>query len=259
MRYIYSWNSNSKTAKHLSHETGFKRIRHENSKFKGGTNKIVINYGSSRLPEEVLKCKVINSPEAVADCSNKLRFFNLMDGEDGPRCPPWTTELATVREWVVKGYSVMARTVLQGHSGNGIVIIKLDSVEQDIRAPLYTRYVKKKDEYRVHVAFGKVIDFSRKALSSDVDKENISDDFFMVRNHEKGFVYVRGNVDLPEDVPKQALLAMKKSGLDYGAVDVIYNQKQNKAYVLEINSAPGMEGTTLNSYSNIFKESLNAN
>jgi D-alanine-D-alanine ligase-like ATP-grasp enzyme len=36
--------------------------------------------------------------------------------------------------------------------------------------------------------------------------------------------------------------------LDFGAVDVIYNRAQDKAYVLEVNTAPGLEGSTLDNY-----------
>ena len=35
---------------------------------------------------------------------------------------------------------------------------------------------------------------------------------------------------------------------DFGAFDVIYNQKKNQAFVLECNTAPGIEGTTLDNY-----------
>jgi len=36
--------------------------------------------------------------------------------------------------------------------------------------------------------------------------------------------------------------------LDFGAVDIIYNEHEDKYYVLEVNSAPGLEGTTLEKY-----------
>ena len=41
---------------------------------------------------------------------------------------------------------------------------------------------------------------------------------------------------------------MESIGLDFGAVDVIYNGHSNRAYVLEINTAPGLTGTTLDNY-----------
>ena len=37
-------------------------------------------------------------------------------------------------------------------------------------------------------------------------------------------------------------------GLKFGAVDLIWNELENKSYVLEINTAPGLTGATLEKY-----------
>ena len=59
-----------------------------------------------------------------------------------------------------------------------------------------------------------------------------------------------------KSVKEQALKAIQALGLDFGAVDVGYNTRENKAYVYEVNSAPGLQGTTLTAYTNAFKELL---
>jgi len=41
---------------------------------------------------------------------------------------------------------------------------------------------------------------------------------------------------------------MKTCDLDFGAVDVVFNSKEKLAYVLEINTAPGLTGSTLDGY-----------
>jgi D-alanine-D-alanine ligase-like ATP-grasp enzyme len=41
--------------------------------------------------------------------------------------------------------------------------------------------------------------------------------------------------------------------LDFGAVDVIWNEKEDKYYVLEVNTACGLEGTTLDKYVEQFR------
>ena len=43
-------------------------------------------------------------------------------------------------------------------------------------------------------------------------------------------------------------------GLDFGAVDVLWNERQQKAYVCEVNTAPGLEGITLDNYLKEIKE-----
>ena len=61
----------------------------------------------------------------------------------------------------------------------------------------------------------------------------------------------------PEGIVEQAKRSVIEAGLDFGAVDVIYNVHHKKAYVLEVNTAPGLEGTTLEVYaraiSNFFR------
>jgi D-alanine-D-alanine ligase-like ATP-grasp enzyme len=45
-------------------------------------------------------------------------------------------------------------------------------------------------------------------------------------------------------------------GLDFGAADVLFNARRNQAYVLEVNTAPGLEGQTVNDYAEAFKEMI---
>jgi D-alanine-D-alanine ligase-like ATP-grasp enzyme len=46
------------------------------------------------------------------------------------------------------------------------------------------------------------------------------------------------------------------TGLDFGAVDVIWNAQKEKPYVLEINTAPGLEGQTIADYAAFFSGDL---
>ena len=69
-----------------------------------------------------------------------------------------------------------------------------------------------------------------------------------IRTEEHGWVFCRGNVQVPDDVKLQAESAVSALGLDFGGVDVIWNEKEQQAYVLEVNTAPGLEGTTVTTY-----------
>ncbi|MNN94301.1 hypothetical protein D3C81_2129010 [compost metagenome] len=78
-----------------------------------------------------------------------------------------------------------------------------------------------------------------------------------VRNLANGFIFARGEDALgnvPKDVLDQAVKAVASLGLDFGAADVIYNDRQKKAYVLEVNTAPGLSGSTLDGYTQRLKE-----
>lgn len=251
--FIYSHNENSEGAKLLARELTAKRIKHEKSSFIGSSDKTVINWGAQKVPNQVLKCKIINDPGNIARNSNKLKFFQSMDQDGGPRIPPYTDDPEVAQEWWEDDIRVVSRTILNGSSGDGI-FISTDEVEPK-SAPLYTQYIKKKDEYRVHIVNGEIIDFQRKALRPGV---GVGDgQRWLVRNLMNGFIYVRGQVELPEDVKTQSLKSYALSGLDFGAFDVIWNDKQKQAYVLEVNTAPGLIGTTLTKYAEAFKKHYN--
>lgn len=253
--FIYSWNKNSEGASTLAQALGARKIRHENSKFKGSPDKVVINWGSSNLPNEVEKSRVLNSSKSISLCSNKKIFFETCSKNNKISVPPWTTSRDEAFNWVADNKTVCARQVLQGHSAEGLVIMTKNDPKSLVDAPLYTKYIKKQDEYRVHVVKDRVVDVQRKALRSDWYDDNPgSEPNYLVRNLQNGFIYVRGGINPPKCVIDQALLVVDFIGLDFGAVDVIYNKKGDQAYVLEINSAPGLVGTTVENYAKAFKE-----
>ena len=148
-------------------------------------------------------------------------------------------------------FPIVCRTVLAGHSGEGIVMAA--TRDDLVNAPLYVQYIKKQDEYRIHVGRRNgesiIISQQRKARRMEVRDDDVN---WQVRNHANGFVYVRGDCNPPRAVLDAAKTALEASGLDFGAVDVIYNARQERAYVLEINTAPGLEGTTVEDYARFF-------
>lgn len=242
--YIYPYRKGSKSVKALR-EAGFKTIKLTYSRFKGRANKVVINYGSSKLPEEVMKCRVINSPEAVSKASNKLLAFKAM-AEYGVSVPRFTE---SPEEALGYGTEIVVRHKLTGHSGEGIEIVEWGTDELP-EAPLYVQYVKKQQEYRVHIFDGEVIDIQRKARKHDVPDEEVN---WQVRNLDGGFIYAREGVEIDEEPRLQALAAVEALGLDFGAVDLIWNERSDTYYVLEVNTAPGLTGTTLEKYVEAFK------
>lgn len=189
--------------------------------------------------------QVINNPIKVALASDKLAFFKFIKEQmEWPvRIPDWTEDQEVAKGWINSGKAVVCRTVLNGHSGEGIVLA--ERVEELVKAPLYTLYVPKKDEYRIHVFNGEVLHVSRKARNRDIPNEQVN---WKIRNHGNGFIFQHFEVETPGDCEAQALGAVAAVGLDFGAVDVIYNDRHDRAYVLEINTAPGIEGVTLEKY-----------
>ena len=137
-----------------------------------------------------------------------------------------------------------ARTLINSTGGKGIVEFDYQGERNIPNAPLYTKYIPKKAEYRVHVFNGQVIDVQQKKKKRDF----VEDRNTRIRNLLNGYVYTRNGIVLPTGIGDLAVAATTAVGYLYGAVDIIYNEKQNRCYVLEVNSRPGLMGTTLEKY-----------
>lgn len=266
MRYrVLPYKQGSRSAKALAEALGGKVLRLQGSTYKPRQGDVLINWGNSDAPEE-FSSLCLNYETAYV--TNKLDFFLRMS-DDIPDIIPefWTNK----EEIPNDAYPIVCRTILNGHSGSGIVVA--DSSDSVVVAPLYTKYIKKKDEYRVHVGRKQwvphldysgepmhegqfrdpelefaIIAVQRKARKSDHENPN-----WQVRNLAGGFVYTRTGFVAPDSVIEAACNSLRASGLDFGAVDVIWNEHEQKAYVLEINTAPGLEGQTVTDYAEYFK------
>ena len=247
--YIYSYNPGSQGAKGLAEALGIRRIRHTGSRVTLGARDTVINWGASgNLPDHVRNAgRIVNLPANVSRAANKLRFFQL--AQDTVRVVPWTVDKAAAAAW---GSKVVCRHELNGHSGAGIEIVEPGVDIPD--APCYTKYIVKESEWRIHVAFGRVIDSTRKIRDPDF----VGEPNWAVRNHAGGFIFARNSGQPSEDTIRQAVAAVEASGLDFGAVDVMVSKATRShpevlSYVLEINTAPGLVGTTITNYAEAFR------
>ena len=211
----------------------------------GGTfpqrsNDVIINWGRAGGVRGIVP--TLNSYDAINRSGNKLLAFKDLE-RGGVSIPPFTTSKNMAADWLEQGSTVVERHALRGHSGQGIEIKRGSDELSD--CPLYVKYVSKQDEYRVHVFNNTIIDVRQKRRRRSVPDDKVN---WQVRNERGGFVYAKQNVNPDQKVLEQAILAVKASGLDFGAVDIIWNQSSNAAYVLEINTACGLEGSTLVNY-----------
>ena len=207
-------------------------------------SRVIINWGSSGVSDT--KATVINPASAVSVASNKLTTLSMLQLYNIPH-PEYTTDKDKATGWIEQGFKVVCRTLLTAHSGQGIVVA--GSLDELVDAPLYTKYIRKQKEFRIHVFSSKILDIQEKRRSSSVD-----DHHPYIRNHANGYVFCRGDINEPYDLRGVAVSAVDALGLDFGAVDVIWNEAQDKCYVLEVNTACGLEGSTVNKYVNAIKE-----
>lgn len=274
MRYrVLPYRQGSKGAKALAEALGGKVLLLEGSKFTPKSdNDVVINWGATQSASQTMPnwnalnngFTLLNNWLDIRAASNKLQFFQLMRNAGHDNITPrwWATQ----EEIPDDAFPIVCRTELAGHSGAGIVIA--NTRDELVPAPLYTQYIKKEQEYRIHVGKSYVTlpDHDREPLSLEEQyvtiavqrkarSHNVPDHLvnWQVRSHANGFVFVREGVSPPAAVLDAARLALGASGLDFGAIDVIWNSHQERAYVLEINTAPGLEGQTIEDYASFFR------
>lgn len=254
MDYVLPYKIGSESAKLLAQNLGVKRIRPQNSTLPRSKSAVVLNWGNSTFDyESYPNLLFINHPVSVGVASNKLKFFEAINNHDDYETPvtipDWTTSQSVAQEWLEEGNDVVVRHKLQGHSADGLELVRANESNLVPIAPLYTKYFKKKDEYRVHVYKGVPFDIQRKASRLEGTPAN-----YQIRNYANGFVYKRNNISPPQEVISQAINAVYAIGLDFGAVDVCWNKSLKKAMVFEVNTACGLTGTTFQRYYHIFSQ-----
>jgi hypothetical protein len=221
----------------------------EAGKFVHTAYRPVVNWGNPRLGRLKLDQPLLNKPESVNVAINKLATLNKLQECNVP-IPEFTTSKAVALQWLNAGKVVFARTKLRSKGGDGCIWYKkqkgLEVVDPNdlVDAPLYTLLFSKQHEYRVHVFKDKVIDFTQKKKVEGFEKER--DPY--VRSHMEGWIFARESVTLPQSAEDAAVLAVRALGLDFGAVDIADN-KDGLVCVFEVNTAPGLEGTTTVKYS----------
>lgn len=241
---ILPYRQGSRSARSLSEGLGGRVLRLQGSRFRRREGDVIINWGNTTP----YNGRVFNTSDNIRNVSNKRTFFlNCTERGVAEDVPQYWTDRRSIPD---DAYPVVCRTVLAGHSGEGIVIADTD--RDVVPAPLYTKYIKKESEFRLHIGRtgngAVVISEQKKVKRSDVDNPN-----FRIRNHAGGFVFQRQGIVVPDAVRTVALRVFETTGLDFGAVDVIFNRHHQRAYVLEINSAPGIEGQTVTDYVNFFR------
>lgn len=241
--FITPYNMGSESARELARRLGVLRIKGHKILPRNTT---VINWGRSELPLRTRGAvTVLNKPEAVDKARNKLTALTILKSR-GVNVPEFTTSVDVVRGWLSEESFAYGRKYVESQQGKGIVIITADSYDIP-RLPLYTKAISKAYEFRVHVAGSTVIDFSKKKRRSGGESNPY------IKNSDNGWVFCRQDEVLPDMVRQEAIKAVSALGLNFGAVDVLFKERDSKVFVLEVNTAPGLEGTTLDRYSEYFR------
>jgi glutathione synthase/RimK-type ligase-like ATP-grasp enzyme len=205
----------------------------------------IINWGTT-YPNLQGRGRTLNRPDNVADSINKLVALTKLK-EEGVNVPSFSTSIDNLNR---TDSIVLARTNLRGSGGAGIVVLR--EADDVVEAPLYVQYVPKTAEYRYHVVAGKVVFVQQKRKRGGVEQDKNQK---LIRNYDNGWVFCPVLDQSPEDISREAINAVAALGLDFGAVDLIIGRDDFKPYVLEVNTAPGLESPQLKAaYAQAFKE-----
>lgn len=235
----------SESCKNIARELDSLRVFPDRA-YRPKPNHVVLNWGMARNPWPDKAFTWINKPERVAVATNKVAAFQQLATAD-VSIPQFTTSKDEALTWYATkpDQLIYVRHNVSTYGGRGIELAnnRLELEESRV-APLYTKGITCRREYRVHVFNGVAIDVTRKAKT--IDREGEPDN--LIRNHENGWIFQRNDFEIPAGLKELGVQAVAALGLDFGAVDVIAEKNTGKLYVLEINCAPGAEGTTVTKY-----------
>lgn len=183
------------------------------------------------------------------DQKGKIEQYNWFQ-ENQINSFPFTTDPKVAKAWANDGKTVVCRTLTHSSEGKGIVIA--EKAAEVVPAPVYAEYKKKKKEFRVHIFKDQVVHVLEKRRKKDYDGQADT----KVRNTANGYVFCSDGVTEPVGLRDLAFAASKVTKSDFKGVDIGYNEKKNECFVIEVNSAPGIEGTNVDRYVETIKEYL---
>jgi len=226
--------------------------------------KIAINWGLTSISWLYPDIQVINKQSAIRKACNKINTLIIL-ADNAISIPLFTMNRSIAEDWFDTPKTIVfCRTLLSGKQGEGIVVAR--KPEELVDAPLYTLYIPKDEEYRFHVAFNKIIHIQKKKrlTTEERDARGITSINPLIRNISNGYIFT-SNIEEEQALnancrftmmTEYAIASVDALGLDFGAVDLIVS-KEGKVYVLEVNTAPGIEGKTLEAYTSAFKDRFN--
>lgn len=240
--------------------------------------------------------KVLNHSNAIRKNRNKAAALTEMKGnrELSGNIQPFCASNRIGRELDTGNMTLPVIGRKNYHQGGSGFWLCITRAQVDIAigegAQYFQGYIDIQDEYRLHVFDGKVIYAVKKTENATKEgwvaqrvekvtdyaaKNNININAETM-NYVLGIIYaeqqlpdrvVRSNhrgwkfsnirlASLSNDLKAAAIKAVSVLGLDFGAVDCCVDTAGN-VFIIEVNTAPGLQGTTLEKYTEAFQAKIN--
>lgn len=256
---------------------------------------ITICWGVKTDRDVTLRGKVLNHPNTIRKNRNKLEALKMMSADRAltSAIAPFVAanEITTAINSRRMSYPIVGRkTHHQG--GKGFWLCLNDSHVQSAiadGAEYFQKFINIATEYRLHIFDGEVIyavkkvenaseeswaAYRRDKINDYAQKNNVQMDantvnyalkvLFkeaqlpnrLIRSNHLGWKFTSVAVNtLPAALKAAAIKAVQVIGLDFAAVDCAIGT-DNAPYIIECNSGPGLEGTTLTKYTEALSRKL---
>jgi len=179
-------------------------------------------------------------PQRVSNLDQLIMLRN-----NGISVPEFTVDLEEAKKWVKDGHQVFGRDK-KHEKGTDIVDQRSSRWQQKDH---WTKVVLKVKDYRVHIFDDQHIQQGLRVFDPQAPRKRNDD--LPICNTQTGYKYDH-NFEPPSAGVDLARRAVKTLGYLWGAVDVL-EDKAGTCYVLEVNTAPGMDETTAQAYAEAIK------
>lgn len=198
--------------------------------------------------------RVFRSTQAKALREN-IKYGHSMDKltqykwfkEQGLSALEFSQDPVVAAQWLSEGHTVFGRRLLTASCGKGIVVLEpgFAHTAGEMSCPVYTKYKKKKREFRVHIYKDKVVAVTEKRKRAGFEGTRDT----KIRNLANGYVFCQSlSGEEPPALRSLALAASLVTKSDFKGVDIGYNERNNELFIIEVNSAPGIQGSNVNAY-----------
>lgn len=178
---------------------------------------------------------ILNKPKQITRIGSKIDALRKMKDQGVP-----VPEFSEYRSDL--DYPMLGRNF--NHT-QGQDIEYLENEEDECESDYYVQFIPVKKERRYHVFKNKVISATYKFGGEREGKGAFC------RNYHTGWKFSTYTPE--ENLSEIAIKAVQALSLDFGAVDIIIG-RDNKPYVLEVNTAPGLIPMRAEEYANAIKE-----